>query len=129
MSAEIVGNQSVYWTMTHRDKAGNKKNLKYQVPGQAETGPPGPDTIHVSNEAFGHDDIAFADIGTRWKAGFFKVILRFPDNTSAVAELDRALTALKAGRDKDATLYVPAVNRSNGNVKPAKPPAEIEIDW
>lgn len=128
MAGEIVGNQSVYWTMTHHDNAGGKKPLKCQVPGQALAGLPGPDTIHVSNEAFGHDDIPFADIGKRHgKAGFFKITLRFADNSTAVAELQRALNDIKGGNA--AILYVKAVNRSSGNVKPARPSAEIEIDW
>jgi hypothetical protein len=128
MSAEIVGNQSVYWKMTHHDSANNKKKLKCQVPDATVGGLPGPDTIHVSDQAFGHDDIPFADIGKRHrKPGFFKVTLRFATNADAVAQLTAALNSI--GKGTEAVAYVLAVNRASGNVDPAKPPAEIEIDW
>lgn len=127
MAAEIVGNQSVYWRMTHRDKDGNKKNLKCQVPDRAAKGLPGADTIHVSNEAFAHDDIPYDDIGKKWRRHYFKVILRFPSNTEAKAELQSALDSIKDG--KAATVLVPAIKRDSDHVDPADPAAEIEIDW
>jgi hypothetical protein len=81
----------------------------------------------VGNEAAGHDDIAFGDIGKRYnRTGYFKVTLRFRSGTEATTELQNALASIQGNV---ATIYVPAINRSSSNVKPADPPAEIEIDW
>jgi hypothetical protein len=114
--------------MTHHDNANNKKRLKCQVPQTTVGSLPDANTIEVSDQAFGHDDIPFVNIGKRHgKAGFFKVTLRFATNADAVAQLTTALNGI--GKGTEAVAYVLAVNRPSGDVDPATPPAEIEIDW
>src|SRR6266550_1638030 len=125
---EYVGNQSVYWRNTHHDKGGGKKKLKCQDPDVVTKGLPDPDTIHVSDEAFAHDDIPFGDIGSRHgHVGYFKITLRFASNSLAVAELTRALQAI--GTATEVELFVQAINRTSSNVNPARPPAEVQVDW
>lgn len=129
-SGEIVGNQSVYWRMVHEDPKGNKRAMSGSTPHAAKGGKPTPvpDTVLISDEAFGHDGIAFGEIGTKHgKTGSFKLTVRFPDNAIATAELAKALQSI--GNGNEATVYVPAINRPAGNANPAIPPAEIQIDW
>ena len=89
---------------------------------------PVPDTVFISDEAFGHDGIAFGEIGRKHgKAGSFKLTVRFPNNAAAVAELTKALQSIGTGNQ--ATVSVPAINRPTANANPAIPPAEIQVDW
>ena len=126
---EYVGNQSVYWRNTHHDKGGGKKKLKCRVPDVVTKGLPDPDTIHVSDEAFAHDDIPFGDIGKRHRhPGYFRITLRFASNPVAVNELTRALQAV-GSTGTEVELFVQAINRTSSNVDPAKPAAEVQVDW
>jgi hypothetical protein len=126
MAGEIVGNQSVYWRMRHHDNAGNPKP---QTVDRGGAGLPGPNAVKVGVETSGHDDIAFSDIGKSYdppRPGYFRVILRFRSEIEAISEMQNALGSIVGNV---ATVYVPAINRTNNNVSPANPPAEIEFDW
>ncbi len=128
-SGEIVGNQSVYWKMVHEDASGNKKVLSGSIPHVVTGKPtPNPDVVFISDEAFGHDGIPYADIGRKHgKRGYFKVTVRFETNALAIAELNSALKAI--GKGTDVELFVRAIDRPPANVNPAIPPAEVQVDW
>ena len=141
---EVVGNESVHWTIGHEE---------HGSPGAARTrlkgaGPvQGVENLVVADfDAKGSDKVPFDQIGrgrgNKQHQGSFRVELRFTSQLAA----ERALGAAKVipsgppgagsggpGQSGGGTwviaIDVPAVNRQAGQVDPPSPPAEVRIDW
>jgi hypothetical protein len=122
MSAEIVGNQSVYWRIKH---AG--------APVITATGPgvnPGNNQVTTGGPLCnGHDPIPPANIGvSHGHVGQFLVTLRYKSLADAYAAGTWVGDNVRAGAGGFyLTITVPAITtRGNQN---ADPPAEIRVDW
>ena len=130
---EVIGNQSVHWTIGHEEPGAARTRLKGTGPVQ------GVENLVVGDfDARGSDAVPFDLIGrgrgNKQHLGSFRVELRF---TSQVAA-ERALAAVKVippTGQQPATwilrIDVPAINRPAEDVGPpeTKPPAEVRIDW
>ena len=119
---EVVGNESVHWTVVHEDEGGR------------ETG-----------SIRGRDPIKFGSIGTprggKGRAAArsaaaktflpkpsFKVRLMYPTRELAQKAKEGA-EIVEAGGSVFLVLNVPAVRRKKEKVDPPQPPAEIRVDW
>jgi hypothetical protein len=118
---EVVGNESVHWTVVHEDELGR------------ETG-----------SVRGRDPIRFGAIGGRTgkkraaaksapaKSLFSKPSFRVRLMFGSKEEAQRAkVSAEVVERDGAAflVLSVPAVRRKKERVEPPRPPAEVRVDW
>jgi hypothetical protein len=118
---EVVGNESVHWTVIHEDEFGRE-------------------TASVR----GRDPIKFTSIGAKGRKGLlakkaapvktllakpnFRVQMRFP--TQEEAERARqAAQIVKVDGAWALQVAVPAVRRKKAQVDPPTPPAEVRIDW
>ena len=118
---EVVGNESVHWSVVYEDNAGN------------ETG-----------SARGRDPKKFGDIGTLPKRRpaakaaaarslqlakpNFKVRLMFPTREAAQRAKESAEIVEIDGRFF-LLINTPAVRRKKEQVEPPMPPAEVRVDW
>lgn len=131
---EVVGNESVHWRQVHEDHAPGGPKTRLKDPGKPVTGVE--NLTVVDYEVRGVDTVPFNDIGhggpKKGHRGKFRVRMRFATREAA----DTAFAALtKAGPQQQGGLWelvidVPAVHRQIGDVgPPAKPDAEVRIDW
>lgn len=122
MSAEIVGNQSVYWRIQHNGGA--------DIRGVGPGGNPGGNEVTTGGPICnGHDPISPADIGTsHGHIGQFLVTLRFKTLADAYAAGSWVGANVRPGAGGFyLTITVPAITtRANQN---ADQPAEIRVDW
>src|SRR5688500_9103114 len=120
---EVVGNESVHWTVVHEDEIGR------------ETG-----------SVRGRDPIRFDAIGARTgkkraaakaksapaKSLFSKPSFRVRLMYGSKDEAQRAKVSAEIVERDGAVflvLSVPAVRRKKAKVEPPQPPAEVRVDW
>lgn len=117
---EIVGNQSVYWSIDH----GNTGKLK--VKQNESKRPKGGDTHEVATDtkAQGRDPK---------RAEYFDVKLRFESTSDATAQLEAALDTVKAaatGTSFFVTFRVPATVNGVPRTDPdAEPRPDVSVRW
>ena len=119
---EIVGNESVHWTVVYEDEGGK------------ETG-----------SVRGRDPISYSSIGTRpgtaraaakKSAAYktlpgkpnFRVRLMYPTKDQAVRAKETAEVVEMDG-SYFLVINTPVVRRKKQRVDPPQPPAEVRIDW
>ena len=113
---EVVGNESVHWTVVYEDEGGR------------ETG-----------SVRGRDPIKFGTIGTKpaKKRLLSKIVLPKPAFRVRLmyATKEQALRAKEAAEvvEMDGSFFLlinaPAVRRKKERVDPPDPPAEVRVDW
>jgi hypothetical protein len=118
---EVVGNESVHWTVVHEDEIGR------------ETGSVrGRDPIRFDAIGAGRGKKRAAAKRAPAKSLFSKPSFQVRLMFGSKDEAQRAKTAAEIVERDGAVflvLSVPAVRRKKARVDPPQPPAEIRVDW
>ena len=123
---EVVGNESVHWTVVHEDTQGAPVAMAMKR-GVAGAHPKKGNHVHVDTMCKGCDPQVLAEVGKRkGHLGRYRVRLRFErmqDAKEAAASVQPVM--LEDGMYV-LVLDVPVIHRKDPS---DPPPAEIRIDW
>jgi hypothetical protein len=124
---EVVGNESVHWTVVHEDEQGAPVSMARKQGAAASAHPKKAHHVHVDKGCKGCDPQALAEVGKRkGHTGRYRVRLRFERMTDA----KEAAASLQHVMFEDGmyvlVLDVPVIHRHDPS---DPPPAEIRIDW
>jgi hypothetical protein len=121
---EVVGNESVHWTVAHEDERGETVALSSRQ-GRGVHPKVGHD-VHVEKAARGCDPISLSNVGRRkGHGGSYRVRLRFARQADADAAAANVRVQAEGGMYV-LVVDVPVIHRADPD---EGPPAEIRVDW